>query len=688
MDRQEFELEDILQEFTDHPEAYQRPALDDTRPIDLGAKPDLGDTRPIDLGAKPNLDETRPITKPGDTIRLDKITKVAKTAPADMGDTAPFQPVKVYEPQGAEKDAAQQVEPFSEAWEPEYEEPIEEFSIPEPIIFRPKSRLKELRTKLVEGPEKLYYSLTKQGLGRLQISMFLCLLIFLFCAGFTAMYAWGKVPQDRLQLLVFVQFLGMLLSALLGSNRLMEGLGDLLRMRFTVNTLLVCSFCVCCLDAVLCLQQVRIPISAAFSWEMFVAILSAYYRRSTLIGETDTLRRATNLDSVVAVPDWYHGQTGCLNGRGEVEHYTDWYAQPSTPERVLDWYALSVLLVGLIVGIMGGIRHGFSMGVQVCAAALLMGMPATAFLANCRPKYILEKQLHRLGTVLCGWHGVKTVKRGTVVPLDDSDMFPVGAAKLNGVKFYGDRDRDEVVEYATALIRANGGTLEALFAGLLESRSGYEYSVENLNCYGNGGIGGEIQGEAVLVGTLQFMTKMGVFMDEGTRIDRAVYCAIDGELCGVFAVTYGKAKSSVAGMRTLCGCGGLTPVAVCDDFMLTEEFIQSCFRVSTRRMVFPKREIRQELKKKELTGEETVVALTTKEGLAPRAFAVAGARVLSSAMKVGVAIHMVGGILGLLIMAALAWVGGAQILSASNILLYELVWMIPGILVTEWTHTL
>lgn len=668
MDEQDLKLEDILQEFSDHPEAY---------------------AEPVETLAQPPAE---PVS--GDTIRLEKISQVAKPAAADMGDTAPFQPVTVAKPLEEEEEELTpsepqaEVEPFSEEWEPEYEEPMGEYPIPEPIIFRPKSRLKELRAKLVAGPEKMYYSLTKQGLGRLQISMLLCLAVFVFCAGFTVLYAWGELSRDRLRLLVFIQFLGMLLSALLGSNRLMEGLGDLLRMRFTVNTLLVCTFGVCCLDAVLCLKQLRIPISAAFSLEMFVAMWSAYNRRSTLIGEMDTLRRATTLDSVAAVPDWYQGRTALLTGRGEVEHYMEHYDQPSSTERVLDGYALAVLIVSLIVGLIGGIRHGLSVGVQSCAGALLMGMPATALLANHRPKAILERRLHKLGAVLCGWNGLKLIRRGIDVPLSDSDFFPAGAAKLNGVKFYGERDTDEVVEYATALIRANGGTLEPLFTSLLESRSGYEYPVENLNCYGNGGIGGEIQGEAVLVGTLDFMSKMGVFMDEGTRIDRAVYCAIDGELCGVFAVSYGRAKSTTAGIRTLCGCSGVTTVALCKDFMLTEEFIQSRFGVSTRRMAFPKRELRQELSEKEPTGQEPVVALTTKEGLAPKAFAITGARALRSSMKAGVTIHMIGGIIGLLIMAALAWVGGVDILTPANVLLYELIWMVPGWLVTEWTRTL
>ena len=48
---------------------------------------------------------------------------------------------------------------------------------------------------------------------------------------------------------------------------------------------------------------------------------------------------------------------------------------------------------------------------------------------------------------------------------------------------------------------------------------------------------------------------------------------------------------------------------------------------------------------------------------------------------------MIAGIVGLLIMAALAYLGDLQLLSPLNVLLYQLVWMIPGLLVTEWART-
>lgn len=667
----EFDLEDIMREFGSHPDEEPAPAA-----------------VPVAIAQPVEEDEVT-----GDTIRLDKIRKAVSDSDAGkLTQTAVFQPVRIEDepeeelpPEPVEEP---EVEPFSEEWEPEYEEPMGDYPIPEPIVFRPKSRLKELRAKLVAGPEQRYYSLTELGLGKLQWSLVLNLMVFFLSAGFTAMYAWGMVPPERLRLLVFVQFLGMLLSALLGCYRLMEGVGDLMKLRFTPNTLLVFTFVVCCVDGVLCLQDLRIPVSAAFSLEMSMAIWATYDRRSAEMGMMDTLRRAITLDSVVCMPDFYEGAQGYRTAQGEVEHFMDHHNAASDPEKVLNWYALAVLAVSLAAGVLGGVRHGFSAGVQLCAASLLVGMPATAFISMVRPMAVLEKQLHKLGTVLCGWQGVKAVSRKAAYPLEDKDLFPAGAAKLNGVKFYGDRDPDLVVAYATALIKANGGALVGLFSQLLDSRNGYYYTVEHINTYSGGGIGGEIGDDAVLVGTLEFMQDMGVDMGEGTRVSQAVYAAIDGELCGVFAVAYQKAKSTAAGLRTLCGYRGLTPVVLCQDFMLTEGFVKSKFGINSRRIAFPSQDVRRELSLREPEETDTVIALTTKEGLAPKAYAVTGARVLKSALKAGLVIHMIGGILGLLMMAALAWVGVENILTPSNILLYELIWMIPGLLVTEWTRTI
>ena len=41
---------------------------------------------------------------------------------------------------------------------------------------------------------------------------------------------------------------------------------------------------------------------------------------------------------------------------------------------------------------------------------------------------------------------------------------------------------------------------------------------------------------------------------------------------------------------------------------------------------------------------------------------------------------------GMLIMLVLAYLGSTELLTPMNVLLYQLVWMLPGLLFTEWAR--
>ena len=582
----------------------------------------------------------------------------------------------------------QAADPFTASWEPEYDQPIGDYVPPQPMVFHPKSRLRELKRKLVAGPEKQYYKLSEKGMGKLQLAIFLSFVVTLIAAASTAMYALGLVPENRLKLMVFSQVLAMMVSALLGSFQLIEGVAVLGKGRVTLNTLLVITFLVCGFDGVLCLQDPsRIPCCAAFSLLMTFSLWGAYQERHARLGQLDTMRRANHLDGICVQEDYYEGRKGLLRCEGQVEDFMDHYEEVGKPEKRMDWYAIGALAMCLCIGTTAGVLYGVRQGVQVTAVSLLAAVPATAFITISRPFAILVKKLHRLGAVLCGWKAVYAMSGKTAFPLTHEDLFPSGTVKMNGVKFYGSRQPDQIVEYTTALIQADGSGLAPLFVQLLESRNGRHYEVQELRGY-HGGIGGIVEDEPVLIGSLPFLKEMGVEVPEGVHVNQALYVAVDGELAGLFALNYDKDRASAAGLLTLCGYRGLKSVLTAGDFMLTESFLRSKFGVKTRKMILPEREVRQELAQKAQEPEGQAQLLVTSEGLAPFAYGVAGARSLRTACNVGTIIHMVGGILGMGIMLALTLLGALEYIEPVNLFLYQLVWIIPGLLITEWTRSI
>jgi len=685
---QEFSLEDIMNEFHDAPNEEELKALAEEG-ISFDAAEETAQQPPVseepEAPAAVESVEESPVeeipeeesqTVTGDTIRID-------TAQFGKGEVHNAQPV-AEEPAAAPETA----EPFSDNWEPEYEDPIAEYVPPRPILFHPRSKLKELKSKLVAGPEKVYYKLMEKGLGKLQTAIFFSVLTVLVSVVLTAMHALDFVQDDRIRFMVFAQLLVMLICALLGSNQLISGFLDLFRKRFTLNSLLVFTFVLCCVDGILCLRELRIPCCAAFGLQVTMSLWSAYQKRNTLMGQMDTMRKATRLNGVAAVTDYYEGTTGLLRTEAEVEDFMDAYDTPSKLDRIQSVYALIALCVSVVAGIVMGVLHGVSMGIQVAAVSTLASMPATMFIAMSRPAAVLEKRLHGLGAVICGWPGVEALSEKAVFPVNHEDLCPTGTVKLNGVKFYGDREADEVIAYCAALVNVSGGALKPLFDHLLDSRNGIHYEVANYNAYPTGGVGGEINGEPVLVGTLPFLKSMGVEVPESLKVNHAVGVSVDGELTGLFAITYDKVRSAAAGITTLCSYSRLKPILTSTDFMLTDEFIRNKFGVNPKKIVFPDHEARLALQEKQLSQEDPVHAISTADGLASYAYCVTGAKALKTACTLGVLMHIIGGALGIAMMVVLGALGARELMNPVNMFLYELVWLVPGLLITEWTRSL
>lgn len=731
-DDQELNLDDILSEFQDNgedtsfsledlgdalreePAAPQEPEADDLGDLSalIGEEPenseDLGDFSAL-IGEEPeapeeeeelgDLDDLMEVLEPTvcpDTGRM-RALKLEKEEKAEEKEEIPLEDLlaefsdtrSLGEVSELEQTGEEITEEELEADTIRLDEPVaqEPAAQERPILQNPRAKLHELKKKLVAGPEKRYYALSEVGLGGLQVGILLMLILVLGCGAIITASALGWIPENRLRLVIFSQVLALLISGLLCCNQMLDGLSELLHGRFTINTMLTITFIVCCVDAVFCLSDLRIPCCAAFALQGLMALWSRYQRRSRELAQMDTLRKAVRLNGLFKVPSFYDDLPGYCKAEGQLEDFMDNYDRPSTPEKIQSVYCFLALLLCIGIAVLAGLTNGASMAFQILSTSLLVAVPASFFVALTRPAAVLEQRLHMVGAVICGWKGVKGLCGKAAFPLEDTDIFPTGSTKLNGVKFYGSRKSDEVIAYTTSLIAASESGLTPVFRKLLEGRGGKEYPVENFRDYGNGGIGGEVNGEPVLLGELDFLQSMGVDIPEGTMVTQAIYTAIDGQLCAVFALTYAKMRSASAGLVTLCGCRKLTPVFVGGDFMLTPGLLRAKFNIRSKRLAFPAGEERRWMAHCHPNPEDMALALITREDLVSYAYAVSGARSLRTASTLGLVIHLLGGILGMVMMLVLAIVGAEQLLTPAHVLLYQLVWLVPGLLFTAWVRT-
>jgi len=711
---EEFSLEDIIKEFSDHPQEdlTELPAEMFAEEIETAEAemPEVSEAAEQTVEETEEVPAAEPVEEPEEEVPAEPVGEESseevcaeEADPALCGDTIRLdssellkgvvhdaQPIddEAEEAAAAVEEEGEEEEPaFSENWEPEYEQPMGEYVPPQPIAFPSRAESREMKRKLVIGHEKKYYELTEKGLGKLQICMFFCLLVVVLSAISTIAYAQGMVPENRLRFLIFGQFLAVLVSALLGSFQLIQGVADLCKGRFTLNTLLVVTFVVCCADGVFCLLQERIPCCAAFSLEVLMSLWSTYNRRHAALGQMDVLRKASRLYGVCAKENAVEGKKVLCRIPGQVDDFMNHYDQPSAPENRQGVYALVALVISVGIGIFAGVTWDLYVGIQMTAVSLLAAVPATAFVAATRPFAILQRRLHRLGAVLCGWQGIKQLSGKVIFPLANDDIFPMGTTRMNGAKFFGNRSTEQVLAYTAAIVEAEGGILAPLFRQVVDSRNGRHYDAENLRRYENGGMGGTVLDEPVLVGSLSFLKEMGVEVPEGIQVSQAVCVAIDFELCGVFAISYEKTRSATAGLSTLSSYRGVNPVMADGTFMMSESFIRGKFGIKSKRLQFPNEETRASLRMVQPDEGAEAALLSTVSGLAPMAYCVTGARSVRTASNLGVVLHMIAGGLGMLVVLGLVILGATHLLSPANMFLYQLAWMIPGFLVSEWTRS-
>ena len=155
-----------------------------------------------------------------------------------------------------------------------------------------------------------------------------------------------------------------------------------------------------------------------------------------------------------------------------------------------------------------------------------------------RPLHKAARRLAASGAALAGWPGMAASRKGDCVIITDGDLFPPGYVELNGIKVLSDFSAERVVAYTATLIRDSGSGLTKLFHDQLRSMGGLMRRADNLQCHEGGGLSANIRGDQVLVGSAAFMKLMEIPLPQGLNVKNAVFCAVNGELAGIFALNY------------------------------------------------------------------------------------------------------------------------------------------------------
>lgn len=528
------------------------------------------------------------------------------------------------------------------------------------------------------------YRTAQEGMAGRSVRMILCLLLAAVALTLGVIRAQGALEGLTLQrFLVFGEMALLILCAICAWDVLVSGILRLLRLGFDLNTLVLLETLLGLVHGFMCLGTGQASYCPLICLVLFFSLwgLQSKYR-----GTADTMEVARKTDGSLALrrePDRGGELAAILPGESSMECFLNEFDRVPGPQRLTEVYALALLLLSLIGAALAPNEDAATF-IRNWTVILVSGTSLCGFLVWSRPWAALAAKLKDKGAALYGWSGAGRMGGKIMVPISDEDLFPSDGLKLNGVKFFGGASPDRVIAYGAAVMEAVGGGLSALFQAQLEQRGARRYTVDKLRRYDSGGVGAEILSDSVLVGSLRFMQAMGVDMPGGTKVSQAVYVAIEGELAGVFAVQYGVSRGVAEAMGMLCGCRGVSPTITALDFIITEPFLKSKFRVDTTRLTFLPVAQRLQWKGLEAGPESKPCALLWDYRFPVVALAVAGSRALRTAVLWGALICLAGGLMGMGIMTVLTHLGAQETMSLTNIALFQMIWAVPGILLSGW----
>ncbi len=319
-----------------------------------------------------------------------------------------------------------------------------------------------------------------------------------------------------------------------------------------------------------------------------------------------------------------------------------------------------------------------------CLAAILTAAGSlSATLCFGLPWRKISRRLAQSGAALAGWQGVTNTTGSCNLLLTDIDLFPIGSVSLNGIKVFGDFPIEKVVAVTATVIRDSGCGLEKVFHDLLRSQGAVYRRGEDLTAFEGGGLAEFIRGQQVLVGSAAFMTLMDIALPPGLKVKNAVFCAIDGELAGIFALNYHLPGTVAPAIDSLIH-NRITPVLATRDFNLIPSMLRQRFKLPAEKLEFPSVNRRRELSEPEQEHSETLAAVLCREGLGPYAEAVVGGRRLRTAVRQSAVLSCLGSAVGALLAFYLTYVAAYQSLTPLNLTLFLLMWLVPTPLIAGW----
>ena len=494
------------------------------------------------------------------------------------------------------------------------------------------------------------------------------------------------VPED---ILLYASLGGFVVCCALAWDVLKDGLVQLTNFTPGSSTLALFAAAFTLADGVTMvltpLRESAVPFFAPCALVLLFQLIGQYCERASKFQACRTASSVARPYVVTQDPDVLAGKTGFRKWLGLPKGFGSQIRTTSQADERFQKLTPVLMTACVCLALLTTVAHHqpklvlWSLSALFTASATLGASLTLSF-----PLQILGSKLATLGVALAGWPGIAAAKGCRAALLTDNDLYPPGTVTLANSKPLSNLPMDRVVSYTASAIRASGSGLSYLFDKLLRSEGAKYLPIEKILLQDNGLIA-QTQGQQILVGNSDFMSKQGIALPTGIKYKNTVFCAVDRELIGMFGVRYALHTTIVPSLQSLLG-HRIAPVLVTRDFNINPKRMRFSDRLNKDSLTYPDLQRRVTLSGPNQAHGQTIVAVLCREGMAPFTLALIAAKRVRRAAGLSSFFVRLSACVGVILTATLSSAGALGAMSAWHMALFLLLWFVPVLLLSLWTE--
>lgn len=492
-----------------------------------------------------------------------------------------------------------------------------------------------------------------------------------------------EMPFVYLLILLVLQVAAMIT----GVSLIADGLRNAVKLNFKSESLIAISSVVALLY-----NLYVIAVRSAYGYLPFTPVvimgifIGLYTRRQRYKGVRWSCRAAARPDGR------YCSVKGMRDGEGRVRTVYKTAAHPvgdkfmealleeDSGERIMRLYTPIAVVVSLLFALIASIGKGVpGCFLYYWSAILAVSLPCGVVLSHVLPFASVSLKLSRIGVALAGARGVRDIASTEAAIIGETDVFPTKMIAVSGVRAFSGFTVEKVNLCALSVLRASGSALYDAFAASLPGQPMSLPAVEGFEFFETGGMGAYVNGEKVLLGTANFILRMGIRVAEGINLKNGVFIAINMQFAGVFSIKY-DAQPSVRRSLTYMVRHKIVPVLAVRDFNITPQLVETRFKLNPDNFGYPELEERIAYSAIRNTDMEEDCALLGVDNLHSFGEAISSGKRAHASLKLNRILGFLSSCIGMPLVFYLLFMQSYSTVTPFNMFYYMLLWLCPVLL--------